>query len=647
MSSWWEDPGTDWGAGRPGRVADVLSRAYETPQAIRPLIERTGLEWRAEYADAAARATWIMILARAATSASVLDLMAEVLQDRSSAAFHHPLTILLGPELRAVQGRRVLWYGASITLLESTAEPPDPGDRPLDALQAITSTAAGLSDPQAYLRAMNDAVRRLAMIQVGGRPRGTGVLVGPDLLITAAHVFNPRELPPPGLQDVDAVFDFFATPRSSPAETGTKVAVTEFICGSLPTPGELAGSRDFQAPPDRLDFALVRLAAPVPAPDGSARGHYPLSDTQYDFAAQAPLWVFQHPLGEFQMYSKISTPTRNAAGTRVRYRCNTMNGSSGGPVIDERGTLVALHHYSPGDINQGVPISAIAAMVRSGPHAALLNAGAAPLARPRAADPFSVRELLGRPFVNRENLRRHVSEMAAPTGGRTLVITGARGSGITYSYRLLAHVASRSTITESLRQAAPAGLVALTVNLRHYVDVPVAERRLRIIGDICVSLGLSGPGEPIAQEARNTTTFKHWLHSRLRHSDKQWWLFFDSLDDAVAAGQGGVNELIHAIIDLAQDPQVPLRVALGGWEADRFADGAADWAQRDTVSGLNAADVERWLRTRAEDEGRQLDDARLSAELASLFPDGQPPPLPAQLAPRLPAVLVSLLEGGR
>jgi hypothetical protein len=61
----------------------------------------------------------------------------------------------------------------------------------------------------------------------------------------------------------------------------------------------------------------------------------------------------------------------NDSGTRVRYRTNTDEGSSGSPCFDDRWNLVALHHagdpkfaplYHP-EYNQGIPFAAIRALL--------------------------------------------------------------------------------------------------------------------------------------------------------------------------------------------------------------------------------------------------------------------------------------------
>lgn len=671
MTSWWEDPDTDWTQGQPGRVLQLLAHAYGQRDAVRPFAAAIGLDWQdAPGTSTATRDLWLWVLHDAAANGVVLDLVAGVLEDSSSDAFHVPLQRLLGEMLFATDARRIIRHGlpTSAEALNGLrdqlrAAATQPADSPVGVLQAITSPPAGLGDPAAYAQAILDATRRVAMIQVDGLPRGTGLLVGPDLLLTAAHVLDARALPPPALSGVKAVFDFFPCPGRSLAETGLVVGVTEFIQGSLPAPAEVAGTaaRDWDAPADRLDFALLRLDRAVPSPeaaDGTAlpRGYYRLDPDLYAFDQASLMFIVQHPLGAFQAFSYVTQPPEaNGIRTRIRYHGNTLEGSSGSPVLDSRGRLVAIHHYSATGANQGVPISAIAMMLLHGPCAALFGAAngaaAAPVPAPAVAplvssDPFTVSELIGRPFVNREVLRGHVREMAKNPGRRTLVITGDSGSGVSYSYDLMSHVASQSAVSQTVQKLAPGGLDALKIDLRKYINVPVEQRCMRIADDLTVALGLRRPTEPIATEARNITTLQQWIGQELRNTGRQRWIFFDSIDDEVVTRQGGTDELLHAVIELAMDPQLPLRIVLGGRLADQVSPAYTAWGQKDVALGLPRQHVADWIRARVGEAGGALDNADLDQELDALYPAGLPDPLAADIAPRLPAIVLRLTGGG-
>jgi hypothetical protein len=677
-TTWWEDPTTDWTQGLPARAVDLLVAAYEEPSEIKYIAQTVGLSWDGGVGRATAREAWRWTLTQAAGRNLALDLAAEVLRDEASAAFHAPLRQLLGDRLGAAEARGALRYG----LPPATSSRPDRvleslvdaattvGDDPVGGLEAITSVSAAFDDPHAYVQGIVDATRRTAMIQVGGHPRGTGFLVGPDLLLTAAHVIDGRQWPPSPLPEAEAVFDYFPQPGRSQAETGVRVPVTEFMTASLPTAAEVAGQvADWNAPRDRLDFALLRLGWCPPVEQtgagGRERGAYVLDRTEYDFAHSPLLLIIQHPLGDFQRFTFIKAPPQpNPLRTRIRYRGNTLQGASGSPVIDSRGRLVALHHYSQGGNNQGVPFDTIAAALLDGPLGPRLVPGPAvrlvapevdpttaggSLAAARSpgadADPFLTTSLRGRPFVDRVNLRDGLRSVALSDGpNRTIAITGESGSGVSYSYELASHVAARSRLSAPLRQVAPGGLVAVRIDLRDYLSAGVEERRMLIAGDLLVALKLREPTPQPAQEARNTSTLRLWLSTVLRGGDRQWWIFIDSIDNLVAVKQGGVDELIHALILVADDPQVMLRVVLAGQRAAQFAQEHLSWVAEDTAVGLVRSDVETWLRARAAEEGRTCDEQRLAAEVDLLFPLGGPLPEPRRLAPLLPRVLARLIE---
>jgi len=646
----------------PGRVAELLARAYDKDDAIRRIAKLGGLDWDAAPTGASAEDTWRQVLAAAAAQQRVLDVMAEVLHDATSSDFHSLLGTLLGDGLGLVNARRAMRYG----LPPAPAEGPDCvveslkevrsalGDEPMGGLEAITSAASGLDDPRPVVQAILDAMQRTALIEVAGIQRGTGFLVGPDLLLTAAHVIDARRWPPAPAPEACAVFDYVAESGRSMAESGVRVPVVDFIEASLPTDAEIAATpADWDAPPDHLDFALLKLGYAVPPERGvvGCRGVYQLDRTAYNFPASPVLFVLQHPVGQFQRLTWIRTaPTRNTAGTRIRYGGNTLPGSSGSPVIDVRGRLVALHHYSQGGVNQGVPISVIADTLLNGRHKMLF--AVSPGGRPAPdgggrvdVDPFGTNWLMGRPFVNRSNLRDRIGQMAKrPDQIRTLAITGESGSGVSYSYRLISHVAAQSRLSAALRDAAPGGLSAFSIDISDYIDFRVAQRRERITKDILVNFGLLQPQERLEQDARHITTLQAWLRKELRDSPRQWWVFFDGIDQLAVVKQGGVGELIHALITVADDQQVPLRVVLAGRAAEEFALTHSWWLEQDVAAGFGRDDVELWFRARAAEEGRMINEVRLRGTLADLFPVGGPIPAPQYLAPRLPKALMEMLE---
>ena len=249
-------------------------------------------------------------------------------------------------------------------------------------LEAITRASAGLIDPEDFLQVLHDMKSRVARIEIGGRPVGTGVLVAPDVVLTASHVVGAA-LESGRLPDsLEARFDFgtpSGTERTAPHERGVRVQLTELLASSPPSPAERAGSPlSWDVPPDQLDYALLRVGGgqvPYASDDLSPgrdargpRGHYRLEPGTYDFSGTRLLFIVHHPLGEpTRITYTAARTTINDQGTRIRYpEVNTTPGSSGGPVVDPRGRLVGIHHYAAGGVNQGVPASAIARAVADG-----------------------------------------------------------------------------------------------------------------------------------------------------------------------------------------------------------------------------------------------------------------------------------------
>ncbi|MFJ5834952.1 trypsin-like peptidase domain-containing protein [Streptomyces sp. NPDC093089] len=284
------------------------------------------------------------------------------------------------------------------------------GDTAYEAgLEVITRAGAGLVDPADLIRVLRDMMARVARVEIGGRPVGTGVLVAPDVLLTAGHVLGTVQEPGMLPDGMEARFGFvtpYGDGEVAPHERGMRARLTELLVSSPPTEAERnASPLAWDASPRHLDYALLRLGRPMaysPAslPSGSGpRGHYLLERETYDLYHANLLFVVHHPLGEPVRVSYTSAPVVvNDQGTRIRYQnVNTTPGSSGGPIVDLRGRLVGIHHYAAGAVNQGVPASMIARAVAMSRHAGILDpsppapawllSGAAPAGTPSGAAP--------------------------------------------------------------------------------------------------------------------------------------------------------------------------------------------------------------------------------------------------------------------
>ncbi|WP_217207012.1 TIR domain-containing protein [Streptomyces sp. AC550_RSS872] len=232
----------------------------------------------------------------------------------------------------------------------------------LDApdLEAVTRASAGRADAGELARAVDDARRRVAVVEVEGRPVGTGVLVQPDVLLTAGHVLRHALVPgrrPKGA--TAARFDFHGRASAGLCGAGITVRLTELLGGG----------------PDTEDgFALLRTDGPVPPAEcceGSAvpRGHYALDPAPYDLRAGIPLLLLHHPLGTRLRAAVPAVTESDSEGAHIHYRnVRTARGSGGAPLVDVQGRLVGIHEDMAGAVGRGPTAAAVASAVKNGPH---------------------------------------------------------------------------------------------------------------------------------------------------------------------------------------------------------------------------------------------------------------------------------------
>jgi V8-like Glu-specific endopeptidase/endonuclease/exonuclease/phosphatase family metal-dependent hydrolase len=218
--------------------------------------------------------------------------------------------------------------------------------------------------PSVFLEAGAAAARAVGRIVVStardykgrlekGGWKGTGFLVGPNLLMTNHHVLHSRDV------CKDAVFQLNYRNRLD----GSEDSFDEYRL----LPGEL-----FVTSPvaDGLDYTFVAVAKEA----ASRYGSVPLDRRAYVFEEERALRtanIIQHPNGGMQEIVIHDNYIEEDEGTLLYYRTDTEGGSSGSPVFDNHWRLIALHHASREDftarngrdyksINEGIKISAIA-----------------------------------------------------------------------------------------------------------------------------------------------------------------------------------------------------------------------------------------------------------------------------------------------
>jgi V8-like Glu-specific endopeptidase len=203
------------------------------------------------------------------------------------------------------------------------------------------------------------------------KAKGTGFLIGPDLLLTNQHVLKNKEY----LEDAVARFDYKVD------DTGVSNQGRIF---------ELDTDTYYSSESEKLDYALVRVKGiplqkeTVPKDDLSLeavikRQHRGYLVLRPEFIKENDrVNIIQHPDGDpMKVVMTQNYVVADMQDTRVQYVADTMGGSSGSPVLNSKWEVVALHHsgqpYPPDDMgsklkkawkgrwraNEGIPMRAI------------------------------------------------------------------------------------------------------------------------------------------------------------------------------------------------------------------------------------------------------------------------------------------------
>ncbi len=253
----------------------------------------------------------------------------------------------------------------------------------MSALQQLVN-ANPFMDIAVMLREMAKIERCVCRIEVErdtGSAWGTGFLVGPDLLLTNYHVVEAWIKAPQSVTTINCLFDYKVLPDGSSIHAGLRVGLADdaLLASSKYSDWDVQGSDelDIAWPQDRLDYALLRLARPIgeeafgPMPGGTpmgaaTRGWIKLPDSPAQLFKAGHIIIVQHPEGSPQ---KVAFGFSQSEGTdskkiRLRYKVNTLKGSSGSPCFNEKFEWIALHNMGDPNwnpkYNQGVVARRIA-----------------------------------------------------------------------------------------------------------------------------------------------------------------------------------------------------------------------------------------------------------------------------------------------
>jgi V8-like Glu-specific endopeptidase len=163
------------------------------------------------------------------------------------------------------------------------------------------------------------AVCRMVVDSVAGKQRGTAFRIGPDLLLTNWHVLFLRGNPPTA---ITAEFGYEDDGH------GGGLASTAVPCDVASV---LANQAD--------DWGVVRVSQPLPDTIPVLK----LSEAAAP-ALQTAAFIIQHPGGDRKRLAYVRNQVTAIDDRVVHYLSDTQIGSSGSPVLNEDGRLIALHH---------------------------------------------------------------------------------------------------------------------------------------------------------------------------------------------------------------------------------------------------------------------------------------------------------------
>ncbi|MFI9817613.1 trypsin-like serine peptidase [Saccharothrix variisporea] len=448
-----------------------------------------------------------------------------------------------------------------------------------------------------------DSCDRVCRIDVDGEHRGTGVLVRPTLVATAAHVVQAlvrldggvMAALPGSREALRLTFgyaeDYLPAPAGEPRGAGGLQAVrgsdevrvfqgevaelhAQWLAWcSLPTASErlgledvrdIAGITDADGP---WDLALIRLAQPRRVDRRTRLSTQPPADP-------FPVHVLHHPgrasgTAEPLLWS-IGRLDEQLGAPAVRYLhdANTVAGSSGAPVFDDEWRVVALHQGGGRTLQAVGDAAGVLAQARN---------RAVPVCRwlakldeledvvpylQEVGGPAGPRRVVGRRGTQ-ERLWRALRE-GAPAEDRLLVVRGEPGTGLRFTKRLVGEYVRRYSdgVVVSLDVANALGTDAagfaehiagaLSAGLDVACGAPVTTGQSRVRDGIAPRLGavLDGVG-----------------------GSRAVWLVFEGFDRARVSDQHGIDNLLLSLIGALPDYRT-VRLVMVSWQQtppERFA----------------------------------------------------------------------------
>lgn len=242
-------------------------------------------------------------------------------------------------------------------------------DDPSKMLRGWTLEAAVgryITSPASLLQILAQRERAVAIVTAEGidysgsegRWSGTGFLVGPNLFLTNHHVLNSASV----ARSAKVEFNYAISPENLLLGNAARPRATQAFTLD---PGRLFVTSPAK---DGLDYTFVWIENAA----HTAFGSIPMERSSFTVDEGSQAFVIHHPDGRPKEVSLDDTDIIGIKTRIIHYTSDTMRGSSGAPVFDHRGRLIALHHASRDErvqlpdgswtevVNEGIKIAAIA-----------------------------------------------------------------------------------------------------------------------------------------------------------------------------------------------------------------------------------------------------------------------------------------------
>jgi hypothetical protein len=181
-----------------------------------------------------------------------------------------------------------------------------------------------------WLKGIAALSRQVCMIRTGNSRFATGFLVGPRLVMTAAHTVSylAGEREP-----MEAVFDDLSGDEAKWTVVGIRDVVASDPV-NLEQPGDW-----FQT----ADFALLELASDLPDSDRGLRSWIDFGGHRSRLFPGEGVITLYHPGMMGLMVAQGAVANRSALTGRFGHNASTVPGASGAPVFDAKLKLIGMH----------------------------------------------------------------------------------------------------------------------------------------------------------------------------------------------------------------------------------------------------------------------------------------------------------------